>query len=154
MIHLTRKTKNETKCGCNSYYYRSHPLLFPGFLLALAVSGYWSVNCRISTSTAKYYCPDRKCSKYHQGKNRLRCTGKDTTIPSFIISVPPAIGQFVTGSISSFAVNLLVLDIFVLYFMLIGGQRMGICITEKYFFLSAKPIKSILVHADGRNFIS
>ena len=53
--------------------------------------------------------------------------GKDTT--SFIISALPAIGQFVMGSISSFAVNLFVL-VFVLYFMLIGGQRMEKYISE------------------------
>lgn len=47
--------------------------------------------------------------------------GKDTT--SYIISILPTIGQFVMGGISSFAVNLFVL-VFVLYFMLIGGQKM------------------------------
>ena len=38
-------------------------------------------------------------------------------------SILPQIGQFLVGSISSFAVNVVVL-IFILYFMLIGGQKM------------------------------
>lgn len=42
---------------------------------------------------------------------------------SSIASILPAIGQFLVGSISSFAVNAFVL-VFVLYFMLIGGTRM------------------------------
>ena len=45
---------------------------------------------------------------------------------SSIASILPAIGQFLMGSISSFAVNAFVL-VFVLYFMLIGGIQM-----EKY----------------------
>ena len=53
--------------------------------------------------------------------------GKDTT--SFIISILPTIGQFVMNGISSFAVNLFVL-VFVLYFMLIGGQKMEKYISE------------------------
>lgn len=42
---------------------------------------------------------------------------------SSIASILPAIGQFLMGSISSFAINAFVL-VFVLYFMLIGGTRM------------------------------
>lgn len=42
---------------------------------------------------------------------------------SSIASILPGIGQFLMGGISSFAVNLFVLD-FVLYFMLIGGTKM------------------------------
>lgn len=42
---------------------------------------------------------------------------------SSIASILPGIGQFLMGSISSFAVNLFVL-VFVLYFMLIGGTKM------------------------------
>ena len=38
-------------------------------------------------------------------------------------SILPQIGQFLVGSISSFAVNVVVL-IFILYFMLIGGKKM------------------------------
>lgn len=38
-------------------------------------------------------------------------------------SILPQIGQFLVGSISSFAVNVVVL-IFILYFMLIGGRKM------------------------------
>lgn len=40
-----------------------------------------------------------------------------------IASILPQIGQFLMGSISSFAVNIIVL-VFVLYFMLIGGRKM------------------------------
>ena len=47
---------------------------------------------------------------------------------SSIASILPAIGQFLMGSISSFAVNAFVL-VFVLYFMLIGGIQM-----EKYIY--------------------
>lgn len=39
------------------------------------------------------------------------------------VSILPQIGQFLVGSISSFAVNVVVL-IFILYFMLIGGRKM------------------------------
>lgn len=42
---------------------------------------------------------------------------------SSIASILPAIGQFMMGSISSFAINAFVL-VFVLYFMIIGGTRM------------------------------
>lgn len=42
---------------------------------------------------------------------------------SSIASILPAIGQFLMGSISSFAVNAFVL-VFILYFMLIGGIQM------------------------------
>ena len=42
---------------------------------------------------------------------------------SSIASILPGIGQFLMGGISSFAVNLVVL-VFVLYFMLIGGKKM------------------------------
>ena len=47
---------------------------------------------------------------------------------SSIASILPAIGQFLMGSISSFAVNAFVL-VFILYFMLIGGTQM-----EKYIY--------------------
>ncbi len=47
---------------------------------------------------------------------------------SSIASILPAIGQFLMGSISSFAVNAFVL-VFILYFMLIGGNQM-----EKYIY--------------------
>lgn len=47
---------------------------------------------------------------------------------SSMASILPAIGQFLMGSIGSFAVNAFVL-IFVLYFMFIGGIRM-----EKYIY--------------------
>ena len=40
-----------------------------------------------------------------------------------VASILPQIGQFLVGSISSFAVNVVVL-IFILYFMLIGGRKM------------------------------
>lgn len=56
-------------------------------------------------------------------------TGYDvmsTDTISFILSILPRIGQVVMGGISSFAINLFVL-VFVLYFMLVGGQKM-----EKY----------------------
>lgn len=49
---------------------------------------------------------------------------RETT--SYIVSALPSIGQFLMGSISSFAINVFVL-IFVLYFMLTGGKKM-----EKY----------------------
>lgn len=42
---------------------------------------------------------------------------------SSIASILPSIGQFLMGSISSFAINAFVL-VFVLYFMIIGGTRM------------------------------
>lgn len=42
---------------------------------------------------------------------------------SSIASILPTIGQFLMGSISSFAINAFVL-VFVLYFMLIGGKQM------------------------------
>lgn len=47
--------------------------------------------------------------------------GNDTT--TFLVSLLPRIGQIIMGSISSLAINLLVL-IFVLYFMLTGGRKM------------------------------
>lgn len=53
--------------------------------------------------------------------------GNDTI--SFIVSAVPRIGQAVMGGISSFIVNLFVL-IFVLFFMLIGGQKMEAYINE------------------------
>lgn len=53
---------------------------------------------------------------------------------SSIASILPAIGQFLMGSISSFAVNAFVL-VFILYFMLIGGIQMEN--TSMSYFLSA-----------------
>ena len=44
-------------------------------------------------------------------------------------SILPQIGQFLVGSISSFAVNVVVL-IFILYFMLIGGKKMEQYVNE------------------------
>lgn len=53
--------------------------------------------------------------------------GSDTV--SYIVSAIPRIGQAVMGGISSFVVNIFVL-VFVLYFMLIGGQKMEAYINE------------------------
>lgn len=47
--------------------------------------------------------------------------GKDTV--AYVISALPRIGQAIMGGISSLVINILVL-VFVLYFMLIGGRRM------------------------------
>ena len=46
-----------------------------------------------------------------------------------VASILPQIGQFLVGSISSFAVNVVVL-IFILYFMLIGGKKMEQYVNE------------------------
>ena len=46
-----------------------------------------------------------------------------------ILTALPKIGQFLMGSISSFAINVVVL-LFVLYFMLIGGRNMEEYVSE------------------------
>ena len=54
MIHLTDKRKNETKCGCNSYYYRSYPLLLVPLALAvwLLVSKLQDINLDLQSIIA------------------------------------------------------------------------------------------------------
>ena len=95
--------------------------------LALAVWLLVSKLQDINLDPQSIIAPIESAANIIKEKTGYDVLGKDTT--SFIISALPAIGQFVMGSISSFAVNLFVL-VFVLYFMLIGGQRMEKYISE------------------------
>ncbi|MCD8181845.1 MAG: AI-2E family transporter [Bacteroides sp.] len=71
--------------------------------------------------------PLEQAANIIKAKTGYNILGKDTI--SFFISTLPSIGQTLMSSVSSFTVNLLVL-VFVLYFMLIGGKKMEQYINE------------------------
>ena len=63
--------------------------------------------------------PFEEAANIIKAKTGYYILGKDTV--AYVISILPRIGQAIMGGISSFAVNIFVL-VFVLYFMLIGGD--------------------------------
>ena len=125
MIHLTDKRKMKRSVAATLI--TTEAILF--FLVPLALAVWLLVNKLqdINLDPQSIIAPIDSAANIIKEKTGYDVLGKDTT--SFIISALPAIGQFVMGSISSFAVNLFVL-VFVLYFMLIGGQRMEKYISE------------------------
>ena len=65
-----------------------------------------------------------------------------------VASILPQIGQFLVGSISSFAVNVVVL-IFILYFMLIGGRKMENYLYTLFPFSDQNKDSVPTIHRDG-----
>ena len=125
MIHLTDKRKMKRSVAATLI--TTEAILFFLVPLALAVWLLVSKLQDINLDPQSIIAPIESAANIIKEKTGYDVLGKDTT--SFIISALPAIGQFVMGSISSFAVNLFVL-VFVLYFMLIGGQQMEKYISE------------------------
>ena len=119
MIHLT--DKRNMKRSIAATLITTEAILFFLVPLALAVWLLVSKLQYINLDPQSIIAPIEDMANIIKDRTGYDVLGKDTT--SFIISALPAIGQFVMGSISSFAVNLFVL-VFVLYFMLIGGQKM------------------------------
>ena len=75
----------------------------------------------INLDPQTYIAPIQQVAEFIKEKTGYDVLGKDTL--SFIMSILPRIGQFIMESISCLAINLVVM-IFVLYFMLIGGKKM------------------------------
>ena len=119
MIHLT--DKRNMKRSIAATLITTEAILFFLVPLALAVWLLVSKLQDINLDPESIIAPIEDMANIIKDRTGYDVLGKDTT--SFIISALPAIGQFVMGSISSFAVNLFVL-VFVLYFMLIGGRKM------------------------------
>lgn len=93
------------------------------FLVPLALT-VWLIVSKlqdINLDPQSIIAPIEDVARIIKEKTGYDVLGRDTT--TYIISLLPGIGQFVMSGITSFAVNLFVL-VFVLYFMLIGGQKM------------------------------
>lgn len=93
------------------------------FLIPLALT-VWLIVSKlqdINLDPQSIISPIEDVARIIKEKTGYDVLGPDTT--TYIISLLPGIGQFVMSGITSFAVNLFVL-VFVLYFMLIGGQKM------------------------------
>lgn len=122
MSHLTEKRNMRRSIGA---------LLITGeailcFLVPLSLV-VWIVVSKlqdINLDPQSFIAPIEQMAAVIKVKTGYDVMGTDTI--SFILSILPRIGQAVMGGISSFAINLFVL-VLVLYFMLIGGQKM-----EKY----------------------
>lgn len=122
MSHLTEKRNMRRSIGA---------LLITGeailcFLAPLSLV-VWIVVSKlqdINLDPQSFIAPIEQMAAVIKVKTGYDVMGTDTI--SFILSILPRIGQAVMGGISSFAINLFVL-VLVLYFMLIGGQKM-----EKY----------------------
>lgn len=122
MSYLTEKRKVRRSIGA---------LLITGeailcFLVPLSLV-VWIVVSKlqdINLDPQSFIAPIEQMAAVIKVKTGYDVMGTDTI--SFILSILPRIGQAVMGGISSFAINLFVL-VLVLYFMLIGGQKM-----EKY----------------------
>ena len=125
MIHLT--DKRNMKRSIAATLITTEAILFFLVPLALAVWLLVSKLQDINLDPESIIAPIEDMANIIKDRTGYDVLGKDTT--SFIISALPAIGQFVMGSICSFAVNLFVL-VFVLYFMLIGGKKMEQYVNE------------------------
>ena len=75
----------------------------------------------INLAPETFIAPIQQTAVTIKEKTGYDVLGNDTL--SFIVSLLPRIGQAIMGGISNLAVNLFVM-IFVLYFMLTGGQKM------------------------------
>ncbi|MEY8705931.1 AI-2E family transporter [Bacteroides faecichinchillae] len=75
----------------------------------------------INLAPQTFIAPIQQTAVIIKEKTGYDVLGSDTL--SFIVSLLPRIGQAIMGGISNLAINLFVM-IFVLYFMLIGGQKM------------------------------
>ena len=93
------------------------------FLIPLGLTVWMVVNKLqdINLDPQTYIAPIQQVAEFIKEKTGYDVLGKDTL--TFIVSMLPRIGQIIMESISSLAINLFVM-IFVLYFMLIGGQKM------------------------------
>lgn len=81
----------------------------------------------INLDPQAFIAPIEQLATAIQQKTGYDILGSDT-LP-FLVSQLPRIGQAVMGGIGSFIINIFVL-IFVLYFMLMGGQKMERYVTE------------------------
>lgn len=93
------------------------------FLIPMGLTVWMVVNKLqdINLDPQTYIAPLQQVAELIKEKTGFDVLGKDTL--AFIVSILPRIGQTIMESISSLVVNLLVM-IFVLYFMLIGGKKM------------------------------
>ena len=88
-----------------------------GLIIWLVVNKLQDINLAPQT----FIEPIQQVAEFIKEKTGYDVLGKDTL--SFIVSILPRVGQIIMEGASSLAVNLLVM-IFVLYFMLIGGKKM------------------------------
>ncbi|MDE6163328.1 MAG: AI-2E family transporter [Bacteroides sp.] len=93
------------------------------FLIPLGLTVWMVVNKLqdINLDPQTYIEPIQQVAEFIKKKTGYDVLGKDTL--TFIVSILPRIGQIIMESISSLAINLFVM-IFVLYFMLTGGEKM------------------------------
>lgn len=122
MSYLTEKRKVRRSIG--ALLITGEAILFFLVPLSLVV---WIIVSKlqdINLDPQSFIAPIEQMAAVTKAKTGYDVMGTDTI--SFILSILPRIGQVVMGGISSFAINLFVL-VLVLYFMLIGGQKM-----EKY----------------------
>lgn len=122
MSHLTEKRNMRRSIG--ALLITGEAILFFLVPLSLVV---WIVVSKlqdINLDPQSFIAPIEQMAAVIKAKTGYDVMSTDTI--SFILSILPRIGQAVMGGISSFAINLFVL-VLVLYFMLVGGQKM-----EKY----------------------
>lgn len=119
MLYLTEK--KHIKKGITAVVLLVESIMF--FLVPIALAVWLLINKlqTVNVDTVGFIHTVTNLADWLRGK-----TGYDllsTENISSIASILPSIGQFLMGSISSFAINAFVL-VFVLYFMIIGGTRM------------------------------
>lgn len=122
MSHLTEKRNMRRSIG--ALLITGEAILFFLVPLSLVV---WIIVSKlqdINLDPQSFIAPIEQMAAVIKAKTGYDVMSTDTI--SFILSILPRIGQAVMGGISSFAINLFVL-VLVLYFMLVGGQKM-----EKY----------------------
>lgn len=119
MIHLT-ETKN-MKRSFSALLITLETVLV--FLVPVVLTVWLLVNKLqdIKLDPQTFIAPIQQTAVMIKEKTGYDVLGNDTI--SFIVSLLPRIGQAIMGGISSLGVNLFVM-MFVLYFMLIGGQKM------------------------------
>ncbi|MDD3037850.1 AI-2E family transporter [Bacteroides sp.] len=119
MIYLTETKK--MKRSFSAFLITLETVLV--FLVPVALTIWLLVNKLqdINLAPQTFIAPIQQTAIMIKEKTGYDVLGNDTI--SFIVSLIPRIGQAIMGGISSLAVNLFVM-MFVLYFMLIGGQKM------------------------------
>ena len=119
MIYLT--TKRNVKRSFAALLITGEAILF--FLVPLSII-VWIIVSKvqnINVDPQSFIASIENLATAIKTKTGYDVLGTDTI--TFIVSALPRIGQVIMGSIGNFIVNLFVL-VFVLYFMLVGGQKM------------------------------
>ena len=125
MIYLTVKRK--LKRSLAAFLVTGEAILC--FLVPLSLI-VWIVVSKIqniNVDPQSYITSIEQLASAIKAKTSYDVLGADTI--SYIVSALPRIGQAIMGGIGSFAINLFVL-VFVLFFMLIGGQKMEAYIND------------------------